>query len=300
MTSEQLHYFLSVAKYLNFTEAAKDFYVTQPAISRQISELERELGTRLFYRSTRNVSLTKSGELFLEDAKRFLALEESAKERIHLADSSTKLSLKIAYLLSPCKSFLPELVNRFHSLFPQVDLSLLRKDAQGITESIPRRECDLYFSLTHDLELSGLSYRHIFTDSFCIVCRNDHPCVSDTKIDYNKIASEPFLAYDPEKAPLMSKQILQVCRELHFSPRVTHLCESLEEILFAVECGLGISILPYKIRDYMAVSLTYIPLAIKSRGSRIGVAWNANDKNPAVGWFLELLQRMQDEHSELF
>ncbi|MEI3339433.1 MAG: LysR family transcriptional regulator [Eubacterium sp.] len=138
MTSEQLHYFLSVAKYLNFTEAAKDFYVTQPAISRQISELERELGARLFYRSTRNVSLTKSGELFLEDAKRFLALEESAKERIRLADSSTKLSLKIAYLLSPCKSFLPELVNRFHSLFPQVDLSLLRKDAQGITESIPR------------------------------------------------------------------------------------------------------------------------------------------------------------------
>ena len=98
----------------------------------------------------------------------------------------------------------------------------------------------------------------------------------------------------------MSKQILQVCRGLHFSPRVTHLCESLEEILFAVECGLGISILPYKIRDYMAVSLTYIPLAIKSRGSRIGVAWNANDKNPAVGWFLELLQRMQEEHSELF
>lgn len=300
MNSEQLRYFLSVAKHLNFTEAAKDFYITQPAISRQISELERELNAKLFHRSTRNVSLTRSGELFLEDAKRLLALEESSRERIKLVNSSGNLSLRIAYLLSPCKSFLPELINHFHALFPQVNIALTRKNAQEISESMSCRDYDLYFSLTHDLELSGLPCKHIFTDSFCIICRSDHPCISDTKIDYNKIATEPFLLYDPEKAPLMSKQIFQVCRELHFSPRVTHYCQSMSEILFSAEAGLGISILPYKIKDYMAISLAYLPLNIKTRGSRIGVAWDPDKENPAAAWFLDLLNQMQKEHPELF
>ena len=301
MNSEQLHYFLSVAKHLNFTEAAKDFYITQPAISRQISELERELGTKLFHRSTRNVTLTKSGELFLEDAKRFLALEESSKERIRLADSSSELSLKISYLSSPCKSFLPEVVNAFHKLYPQVNITLTRRNAQEISASMQQQDSDLYFSLFHDLETSGqFSTRQIFTDYFCIVCRNDHPCFNDSKVDFNKIATEPFLMCSPENAPLLVKQILQVCRELHFSPRITHYYESMEEILFATESGLGISILPYRIKDYMSISLAYIPLTLRSGGSQMGVAWNQNTENQTVSWFLDVLSRMQEEHPELF
>ena len=66
MNTEQLRYFVSVARYRNFTETAREFYVTQPAVTHQISALEREVGARLFLRTTRNVSLTRAGELFLE------------------------------------------------------------------------------------------------------------------------------------------------------------------------------------------------------------------------------------------
>ena len=76
MNTEQLRYFVSVARYRNFTETAREFYVTQPAVTHQISALEREVGARLFLRTTRNVSLTRAGELFLEDAKRILDQEE--------------------------------------------------------------------------------------------------------------------------------------------------------------------------------------------------------------------------------
>ena len=70
MNTEQLRYFVSVARYRNFTETAREFYVTQPAVTHQISALEREVGARLFLRTTRNVSLTRAGRLFLRDAKR--------------------------------------------------------------------------------------------------------------------------------------------------------------------------------------------------------------------------------------
>ena len=83
MHLEQLRYFLSVARHRNFTEAAREFYMTQPAITHQISALERELGAKLFLRTTRNVSLTRAGELFLEDAKRMLRALSGKTHQVH-------------------------------------------------------------------------------------------------------------------------------------------------------------------------------------------------------------------------
>ena len=101
MNTEQLRYFVSVARYRNFTETAREFYVTQPAVTHQISALEREVGARLFLRTTRNVSLTRAGELFLEDAKRILDQEERALGRLRQLESSGCWELRIGYLNSP-------------------------------------------------------------------------------------------------------------------------------------------------------------------------------------------------------
>ncbi|MCI8992706.1 MAG: LysR family transcriptional regulator [Eubacterium sp.] len=301
MNTEQLKYFIAVAKHLNFTNAAKDFYITQPAISHQISELEMELNTKLFQRSTRNVSLTKSGELFLEDAKRILSLQDSTKERIKLIDSSEEMELNIAYLLSPCKIFLPELVHHFHQKYPQVNVRLTRLDAQGIIDSLLQEGCDIYFSLTQDLKMNrNYSCKQIFQDSFCLICRNDHPCLDDTTIDYDKIASEPFLMYTPKNAPLMEKQVIQICHELRFSPRVTQYLPSIEDILFSVECGLGITILPYKTKDCIVNSLAYIPLPNSLKLTSIGVAWKPNNGNQAISWLLNILNQMHVKQRYLF
>lgn len=301
MNSEQLKYFISVAKHLNFTNAAKDFYMTQPAISHQISELEAELNTKLFHRTTRNVTLTKSGELFLEDAKRILALEASTKERIQLVESSEEMELHIGYLLSPCKLFLPELIHHFHQTYPQVSIHLHRLDAQGIMDSLSQDKYDVYFSLTTDLKMNrDYSCKQVFQDNFCLICRDDHPCLEDTSIDYNKIASEPFLMYTPKKAPLMEKQVLQVCRELHFFPHITQYYPSMEDILFAVECGLGITILPYKTKDFLSSSLAYIPFSSSLLVTSIGVAWKQDSDNQAVPWILSLLNQMHVKQRYLF
>ena len=107
MNTEQLRYFVSVARYRNFTETAREFYVTQPAVTHQISALEREVGARLFLRTTRNVSLTRAGELFLEDAKRILDQEERALGRLRQLESSGCWELRIGYLNSPSPLFAP-------------------------------------------------------------------------------------------------------------------------------------------------------------------------------------------------
>ena len=105
MNLDQLRCFLAVARHRNFTGAAREFYLTQPAITHQISALEKELDTQLFTRTTRSVALTRAGELFLEDAKLILAQEGRALERLRQLKGSDQPELKIGYLNSPCRHF---------------------------------------------------------------------------------------------------------------------------------------------------------------------------------------------------
>lgn len=292
MNTAQLKYFLSAAKHLSFSETAKEFYMTQPAISHQISDLEQELGVKLFTRTARGVMLTKSGELFLEDAKRFLDMELLTKERLQTLNTSGDSKLSIAYLASPCKYFLPEVIHRFHQQYPQVEISLTRLDALGVLSSIENDQFDIYFSLIEDLaHKKNYHTRKIHEDHYCLVCRNDHPCLNNFKIDYDKIATEPFLMFEPDKAAYMTRQINQVFRDLNFTPRIVNTFQSMEEVLFAVEAGLGITILPYKIKDYVKATLAYVPLDSSNTACGIGAAWLEKNAHPAVGWFVSVLNQ---------
>ena len=138
MDQKQLAYFVSVAKYRNFSRAAQDFYLTQPAISHQIKMLEKELETELFVRNTKKVALTDSGELFLEDAKIILDAMDQAKQKLSLAKEHPSV-LRISHLSAPTHQFLPDVVNQFHILYPHVKIKLIRQDALQISESASRR-----------------------------------------------------------------------------------------------------------------------------------------------------------------
>lgn len=294
MNTSQLKYFLSAAKHLSFSETAKEFYMTQPAISHQIVELEQELGTRLFVRNSRGVQLTKAGELFLEDAKRFLDMTEQSKERLQILNTSGDNHLSIGYLASPCKYFLPNVIHQFHQQYPQVEIELVRLDALGVISSIETDRYDIYFSLMEDLKhFKDYHVRKIHQDQYCLICRVDHPCLNNFKIDYNKIATEPFLMFDPDKSAYMAHQIHQVCRDLNFTPRIVQKYPSMEEVLFAVESGLGITILPHKVMEYFKTNLVYIPLDGSNTASSMSAAWRDDGSNPAVNWFMaELNQYM--------
>ena len=294
MNTSQLKYFLSAAKTLSFSETAKEFYMTQPAISHQILELEQELGSKLFTRNSRGVQLTRAGELFLEDAKRFLDMTENSKERLQSLNAKGEGKLSIGYLASPCKYFLPDVIHQFRQKHPQIEIELVRLDAQAVLSSIETGTLDIYFSLMEDLKhFKEYHIRKIHQDPYCLICRTDHPALNNFRIDYDKLATEPMLMFDPEKSAYMSHQIHQVCRDLNFVPRVVQKYPSMEAVLFAVECGLGIAILPQKTMEYYKTNLVYTPLDGSNIASAIGAAWKKVPQHPAVNWFMaELNQYM--------
>ena len=276
MNTEQLRYFVSVARYRNFTETAREFYVTQPAVTHQISALEREVGARLFLRTTRNVSLTRAGELFLEDAKRILDQEERALGRLRQLESSGCWELRIGYLNSPSRHFLPRLIAAYREAYPQVRVELIRRDATGIQAGIDAAAYDVSFSVLSDLK--GM---------------NGYAC--------RKLGTEPFACLSHTGGAYMYKQFLQICRGLGFTPASVTEYPALEDVIFAVECGQAIAILPFRIREYMhTTGLAFVPLEGHGQTIELGVAWREPSDNPAVEWFMAMVNRWLLEHPELF
>lgn len=301
MHLEQLRYFLSVARHRNFTEAAREFYMTQPAITHQISALERELGTKLFLRTTRNVSLTRAGELFLEDAKRMLDLEERAMGRLRQAEQADNLSLKIGYLNSPCRHFLPKLMREYRSRYPQVRVELIRGVAEDLQKGCEETAYDVAFSVLSDMRgMSQYHCRRLVADFYCLVCPPDHPCLDNTAIDYGRLATEPFVCLSRDGGSYMYKQFRDMCRDMGFTPRIEAEYPAMEDVLFAVECGQALAILPYHIREYMHTDLVFLPLDSTSPIIEVGVAWRRQSDNPAVRWFIDLIHHYQVEQPDLF
>ncbi len=301
MNTERLQYFLAVAQHRNFTEAAKGFYMTQPAITRQISVLEEELGVRLFHRTTRSVELTLAGELFLEDAERILAQEAQAKERLRQLDAPEHMEMKIGYLHSQCRHFLPQLIKTFQREHPQVKVQLIRQNAAEVQEGLAAGQLDVAFSLMPDLEgYSTYDARKLTSDFYCLVCPKDHPSLEEMKINYEKLATESFACLSADTGLYMYKQFLVLCKNLGIVPRTVEEYPSMADVLFVVECGQAIAFLPYSFRTYMNTDLAFVPLEGVNQSLDLGVAWRTNGEDPSVSWFMKMINDRLINQPEIF
>lgn len=301
MDTKQLAYFITAAKYRNFSRAAEEFYISQPALSRQIKMLERELKTELFVRTPKKVTLTDRGVLFLEDAKSILDSVNHAKQRL-LQDQKKPTVLRICHLAAATHSFLPDVVNQFHIQYPHIKIRLMRQDAYLLSESVLHREADIYFSIMEDLlKYTFLETEKIQTDSFCLVTRKDHPAVKQRKIDFSLLGKEPFLVFYPEHAQYLNKQITEICDQLNFHPEITEWFDLYEDLLHAIESGMGISILPYRSRDYIHDDNLAFTLLDKNQNNlALSMAWERESTNPAIALFRTLFRKYMEKHPGKF
>lgn len=300
MDLAQLYYFISVAKNRNFTATAAEFFVSQPCISHQIKTLEQELEVELFIRNTRSVELTVAGEIFLQDAKIIIEIMEQSKNKLKQNKGHT-MSLSIAHLASPSHVFLPSIIKLFRTRYPNIKTKLYRQDAFQIAQSALAHKCDIYCSMSLDImTIPSLVNKKIQADHYCLVTPKDHPAAARISIDYAKLASEPFIFFNPEHAVTMHQQIIQICNQLGFSPRIAGTYNVYEDLLYAVESGFGITILPYRTKNYMNNNLAYSLLDVSNISADLSLAWEQEVTNPAVPLFLDVFWEYMQEFPDQF
>ncbi|MBT2654980.1 LysR family transcriptional regulator [Bacillus sp. ISL-18] len=290
MEIRQLRYFVSVAEHLNFTEAAKQLFVAQPAVSQQIASLEKAIGLKLFLRDKHSVQLTPAGRVFLNDAIEMLNKADEAVKRARKAAMGEVGQLSIGFLNAPVKNFLPVLVKEFRRKYSHIQIGLNHYQTGQIAEKLRNAEVDIAFTMSfRPQDIAEWQHKTLFSQPYCVFINQDHPLASKDYISIYDLVEEPFVMLERKESPQGYDHLFTLLANHGFLPNIAIQAERIETVLMFVEAGLGIAVLPKHLQVYANPTLRYLEIEEWDHTVDIIVAWKQANTNPSIPLFLNEL-----------
>jgi DNA-binding transcriptional LysR family regulator len=196
MADRRLQVFMAVAKHLNFTRAADELFMSQPAVTFQIKQLEELYSARLFERRHGNVSLTPAGELVYSYAEKIMALSDEMETRLAESSGEMRGPLLIGASLTIAEYLLPDLLSEFNALYPQVRACLIVANSETVERRVAEHTLDLGLTEAPS-RLAGVASDICGKDELVVICAPDYPLAGNASItakilvDYEYISREP-------------------------------------------------------------------------------------------------------------
>ncbi len=287
MKIDHLKEFITLARLLNYSEAAKELYLTQPVLSRHIISLEEECGTPLFVRDTQHVKLTEVGESFVADAREIVRLYDSAMTRLKEKADESEGEVQIGYLAMSVRMFLPDLLIDLKERYPKMEIVPFSLHNEQIVSRLEGNTLDVGFVTNFEpFPGSSLSSYKIYSAKMKLVVRSSHRCVNKEYISIDDIANDVFIVMDenviinPINPELYIKrrdgQKIAIARSKAKTP---------EEALLMVESGYGISILPEDTKSMAGSNVRYLDFD-GLPDYHVSMIWNKMNTSPVVNKFI--------------
>jgi DNA-binding transcriptional LysR family regulator len=287
MELRHLRYFQAVAEELSFSRAARRLRIAQPALSRAVQEMERELGTSLIERVSRSPRLTPAGEVLLRETGVLLQRFDEVLKRVSRTAKGEEGELRLGYIGPPTRSFLARLLKEYARRFPRVNVILEERTPERVWEMVSKGKLSVGLTrpvLAHDeLGLQSLLLRE---EKFCAAVPKDHSWAKMASIPWKKLAGEPLVILARREGASSHDAIHAACAAAGFEPRLTHTPSLIGTILQYVEAGSGIGVVP---ESTMSKNIALIPLKPMTSIPLIMV-WAKEGEDPAVSAFLELVR----------
>jgi DNA-binding transcriptional LysR family regulator len=278
----KLRYFVAVAERLHFGRAAEALYITQPALSRQIRQLEHELGVALFARSSREVTLTPAGEQLAREAPRLLATSQAAVTNTRRAGKSDR-SLTVGFMLG---TDLDPTLRAFSRRHPDTDIQLKRIRWWNQTRALLEGGVDVAF-VRLPIDTEGLRLLPLYTEPLQVALPRDHPLASETAVSIADLADDPVLVY-ADASPTWNAVWTIDPRPDGSHPRQGPIVRDMEEILEYVKAGRGVIFLPSAISEaFPRPDVAYVPITDIPPG-QIALAWNETQSSLLVTELIEV------------
>ncbi|RII09376.1 HTH-type transcriptional regulator GltC [Streptomyces sp. YIM 130001] len=284
-----MRYVVAVAETGGFTRAAERCLVVQSALSHQIGKLERELGARLFDRTSRRVALTAAGEAFLPAARQALEAADRARAEVAAATGEIRGRLAIGAIATVTAVDVPGLMRAYHLTYPQVTMRLVDGMSETLVRSVRDGDLDLAFlgvPPSFDTSPLGLRSRTLTTDRHVTVVAPGHPLAHEAAkgpVPLERLVEESFVDFPAGAAArAQTDEAFQAAR-LH--REVAFEAKGLEFLADLVRGGLGIALLPSRLVPRLP-GLTVVPLHNgPTREERL--VWNDSRRSPAAAAFLD-------------
>ncbi len=279
-TVKQLRYLVELEKYAHFGKAAEACFVSQSAFSVAIRELESTLGTQLFDRTNKRVTITAMGREIVVQTRLVIRDLEALMDmaRVSSEPLSGKLRLGIIPTISPF--LLPKLLPKLHSHFPQLKLFLQEDTTQRVYERLMSGELDLIL-IAFPYELRNVKKMNLFKDQFLLAYRNNSQFIETKKVTVDHLQSESILLL--EDGHCLRDHALSACKIRNLN-KVSHFAaSSLLTLIEMVEADLGVTYLPEMAKDSPMLKNTNIKTQAlqKSSHREVGLIWrkgSARDK----------------------
>jgi DNA-binding transcriptional LysR family regulator len=292
MELRHLRYFVAVAEALSFTKAAENLHTAQPSLSRQIKDLEDELGVRLLNRTKQLVTLTDEGRSFLADAKRVLALAAETVESVRRLHSGEARALNIGYVSNLFYDLLPKTLSSFHESFPAVSVNLFDLSCGEQFRALEDGKLDLGFVGLHEpIARRGLEFRKIASYRTVVALPKDNPLTDKTTVDLKALAPMFFIGMSEASYPGYGDWLTKTCERAGFTPKVLQDVDLERTMIHAVAAGLGVALVPEQLRKLEHENVVFRPLS-PTVGTEGCVAWRNENRSAALQAYVQIVEQV--------
>jgi len=287
MELRHLRYFIEVALEENVTRAAEKLHVSQPALSRQVKDLEEELGFPLLVRTAKSVSLTEAGRVFLDEASEVLERLEQGIVRAREAAEGGGCEIHVGYAPSLTVKILPPTIRAFQSEFPNVKVNLHDMSSEEMLEGF--RDGSLDFVLMPERKIktvSGVCFEALKTEELCLAVGLEHPFARLDKVQMEKLKGEKLIGFNLKAYPEYGELFAKTLKSAGVRKRLAEEHESVSSLVAAVEAGMGVSVVTQSIQCVAAGRVKIVPLDPPGEEVVVGIAWRDRELSKEEGAFL--------------
>ena len=283
-----LRYFLAVAEELHFRKAAEKLFISQPGLSRQIKQMENDLGVTLFERHNRKVALTSTGKYLQKELQMNLKNLEDILDHSKLIEQGKEGHLKLGFVGSAMLQIIPTILKQFNSKFPKVMFNLEEMDNQKQIEGLLSQDIDVGFVRLERVPRS-LEIHTVLKETFCLVLPKNHPVNKSNFKNLSQFKDSPFILFDPQYSASYYEKVMQIFDGCGFAPIISHNTIHASSIYKLVENNLGVSIVPKSLQFGYNMNVKFIELDAIPQRAFLSVAWSKNNRNPMLKNILHLI-----------
>lgn len=299
MELRHLRYFVAVAEEGSLTVAAeRRLHTAQPSLSRQMRDLEYEVGAQLMIRSARGIELTAAGRVFLDHARLVLAQVETAREAARRAAEPTKPSFALGFLTGQEMDWLPEAMRILHDELPNMQVTVSSQYSPDLADALMRGRLDVAF-MRPEVQTPDLAYRLVTKEPLVVVLPSDHRLASRQAIDPRDVVGETFITVS-NTAPTLRVILDDYLKRSNLGISPDHEVDNLAMAMSLIASTRGVAFLPAYAKNFMPWSVISRPIEGDTPTIDLVIGYNKANTSPTLKLFLSRVDALIDRVSRKF
>jgi len=289
MELRHMRSFVAVAEELHFGRAAERLHLAQPALSRQIQNLEQDLGVLLFFRTKRRVQLTDAGAVFLDQVRSVFNCVDEAIQAAQRGARGQSGWLEIGFVGSATYDVLPAAINAFRQQFPQVELRLAQMTTTEQVAALHEKRIHVGF-LRPPVWGEGLALETIAREPLVVVLPSKHRLTKRRSIPLKALAGERFVLFPNRPTLSWADYIVAVCQRAGFEPQVVQRTMEIQTAISLVSAGVGITLAAASVENIRRRGVVYRRLSGTAPKTELIAAYRPDDPSPVLASFLAVMR----------